>query len=158
MDNSKINKLTLAKESLENGEYKKAAEFLKPLLSLKTIEGAEALFIQSSFSINDSESDDDFDKRCAQMLEQSAELGYLPAISILAQYLETGFILEQDLERSAKLYQIAALRGHPESMYYHGLNLIYGGRGLEKNEEEGIFFIKKAASLNVELAKDYFKK
>lgn len=160
-EKEKTNTLKLAKDYLEKGDYKKAAELLKPLLSLKTIEGAEALFLQSSFSIKDSESDSEsdaeFDKRCAKMLEQSAELGYLPAIVILAQYLETGFILEQDLERSAKLYQIAALKGHHESMYYHGLNLLYGGRGLEKNEELGIRLIKEAAAHHVEQAKDYLK-
>lgn len=156
-EKEKTNTLKLAKDCLEKGDYKKAAELLKPLLSLKTIEGAEALFLQSSFSIKDSESDAEFDKRCAKMLEQSAELGYLPAIVILAQYLETGFVLEQDLERSAKLYQIAALRGHYESMYYHGLNLLYGGRGLEKNEELGMRLIKEAADHHVEQAKDYLK-
>lgn len=90
--------LAQAKVFMERGEYSDALQALLPLIEAKD---PEAIFLASTFSVGDSESEEDFEVRSFKMLKESAELGFPKAMLALANCYEFGDLVERDKERAA---------------------------------------------------------
>jgi TPR repeat protein len=115
-----------------------ANELLQPLLD---IEYPEALWIKCSMPISADEfiSDEEFDKRHLAEVRKAAEAGNISAKFDLACTLDE----EPTMVESASLFKEAAEAGHVYSKWCHGLNLL-SGRGIAKDEDLGLAFIKEA--------------
>ena len=121
-----------------------ANKLLQPLLDS---EYPEALWIKCSMptSVDDSISDEEFDKRHLAQVRKAAEAGNISAKFDLACTLDE----EPTLVESASLFKEAAQAGHIYSKWCHGLNLL-SGRGVSKDEKLGLSFIKEAGEQNFE--------
>lgn len=116
---------------------------LQPLLD---IEYPEALWIKCIMPItDDSISDEEFDKMHLAQVRKAAEAGNISAKFSLACILDE----EPTLVESASLFKEAAEAGHVYSKWCHGLNLL-SGRGIQKNKELGLSYIKEAGEAKFE--------
>ncbi len=133
-------------EEKEKGNFEEAVRLLQPLAD-KNHE--VALFYYSAISLI-SESNDEFEKRRIKQLSMSASQGYAPSIHELAICYDAGELVAKDNEKAAKLFELAAKKGHPHSQWIHGLDLIQGSNGVTINKRLGLDFIKKSAALKFE--------
>lgn len=78
---------------MEDGKFVAA---LKKLLPLAGDKNAESLFLLSTFSVGDSETEKEFEARSFRMLKESAELGFPKAMHALAMCYEYGDLVERD--------------------------------------------------------------
>lgn len=101
--------LAQAKILMERGAYGDALQRLLPLIESKD---PEAIFLASTFSVGDSESEEDFEKRSFEMLKESAELGFSKAILALANCYDSGDLVERDEERAAYWFKKASEFGY----------------------------------------------
>jgi TPR repeat protein len=85
--------LSEAKQLMEDGKF---ATALKKLLPLAGEKDAESLFLLSTFSVGESETEEEFEARSFRMLKESAELGFPKAIHALAMCYEHGDLVERD--------------------------------------------------------------
>ena len=143
-----------ARRQMEVGDYRAALSTLGPLVQT---ECAEALFLYSTFSVAESESEDEFERRSFSMLARAAELGYVPAIYALAVCYESGDLVDANPELAAKLFESAASSAFPKAMYRHGLNLLHGSNGILLNKQLGLKLLQEAAQNGVEDAQDYLR-
>jgi TPR repeat protein len=104
-----------------------------------------ALWLKCSLPYDAELSGELVDELHRKQLEMAAEAGNANAQFSLACELDE----EPTIERSAALFEKAAESGHAYAMWCHGLNLL-GGRGIEKNKEEGLSFINRSAELKFE--------
>ncbi|WP_305907735.1 hypothetical protein Q9L42_014245 [Methylomarinum sp. Ch1-1] len=146
--------LELAKNEINQGDLKKALELLKPLIRQDL---PESLFLYASFSIKNSETENEFHERRIRLLKRASNLGFMPATYALAESYEFGDLLAEDKNKAAELYRLSAEQGYPKAMLDHGLNLFYGSYGISQNKPLGLIFIKKAADEGVEAALDVLK-
>ena len=146
--------LELAKNEINQGDLKKALELLKPLISQDL---PESLFLYASFSIKNSETENEFHERRIRLLEKAADLGFIPAVYVLAESYEFGDFLAEDKNKAAELYRLCAEHGYSKAKLDHGLNLFYGSYGISQNKSQGLFYIKQAADEGVEAALDVLK-
>ncbi|MEJ2622280.1 MAG: hypothetical protein P8163_19140 [Candidatus Thiodiazotropha sp.] len=77
-------------------------------------------------------------------LQRNAEAGDTLAQYELASVLSTGFLGEDKIEDSFYWYMKAALRGHVESIWNAGLQLVEG-KVIERDIEAGLHLIHMAA-------------
>lgn len=152
MDNQEKSKLIAeARNEINSGSLLKAKNILLPL----SLEGsAEALFLLSTFSIDELETDSEFENRSFYQLEKAAELGYPDAIFALANLYANGDIVDKDIQKASSLYEKAANLGHPKSIYYQALTIFYGNAGAPENTEKAKLLLQKALALGVHEAKD----
>lgn len=143
-----------ARNMIEIGECGEAYKLLSPLLVKKI---PEALFLYSTFSISGTETDAQFEKRSAYLLQTAAEAGYAPAIYALAVCYDNGDLVDADEEKAAFLYKRAAESGHAKAKLYHGLNLFYGSNGMPEDKHQGLILIKEAAADHVESAIEFLE-
>jgi TPR repeat protein len=142
MGNSSIKGiLQKAKQKLKMGDCKNAYLLLEPLLSQKN---PEALFLYSTFSLHDMETDSQFEVRSINLLKEASEAGYAPATYALAVCYEYGDLIEQNCILAATLYKKAAEAGYSKAKLDHGLNLFYGSNGIPKEKHLGLTLIKQA--------------
>ncbi len=80
-----------------------------------------------------------------EQIEKAAAAGDVEAKFSLGIELDR----ESTSKESAALFKEAAESGHAYAMWCHGLNLL-SGRGIEKNESEGVSYIAKSAELKFE--------
>ncbi len=85
-----------------------------------------------------------FEKNGKEALYAAANLG--------SAYLNGEGVPKND-KKAIKWFKIAAELGHPESQYNYGLSLIDGWVG-KANNEEGVYWLKKAAASDLTEAKD----
>lgn len=135
-----------ALNEIDKGNCDKAAELLKPFVDKKD---KAAIFYSSSFGVS-GEQLKEFEKRRIKQLQQSAALGYAPAIHELAIHYDSGELVQRDIEKAAQLFKQAAEKGHPHSQWIHGLDLIYGRNGISKDEKLGLEYIQKSANAKFE--------
>ena len=104
-----------------------------------------ALWLKCSLPYDAELSEETVERLHREQLEKAATAGNIDAKFSLAVELDE----EPTLERSAALFKEAAEAGHAYAMWCHSLNLL-SGRGIEKNEQEGLSYIKKSAELKFE--------
>jgi len=134
-------KIKEAIEKVEQGSHDEAWQALAPLVAK---EDKAAIYYMSTFSVP-GESLEHFEKRRIEQLKRSAEYGYAPAIHELAIHYDSGELVPRDIEKAAKLFRQAAEKGHPHAQWIHGLDLIYGRNGIEKNEKLGVEYLERSA-------------
>ncbi len=156
MENNDEQKILQDAETALNtlGDCSVVYELIKPLLIKNN---PAALFLYSTFSVAGMETDDEFDIRRMELLNKSAESGYLPAIYELAVCYDLGDLVEQDHTIAGGLYKKAAEAGYAKAKLSHGLNLFYGSHGMPKDKEFGLSLIKQAANENIDGAVDALK-
>lgn len=154
MENNDEQKILQDAEAALNtlGDCSVVYELIKPLL---TKNNPAALFLYSKFSIAGMETEDEFDIRRMELLNKSADSGYLPAVYELAVCFDLGDLVEQDHIIAGRLYKKAAEAGYAKAKLSHGLNLFYGSNGMNKDELQGMALIQTAALENVEEAKEF---
>jgi len=91
MDNAQI--LAKARLALDHGDIAEASQLLGPLVASAD---PEALFLSSTFSAADGETDEQFEERSLRCLKKSAELGYAPALYALGVCYDTGDLVRMD--------------------------------------------------------------
>lgn len=115
------------------------------------------MFLYSSFSLKDDETEEEFDKRRLGLLVESSELGYAPAIYALAVCYYYGEGVEENRELSSSLFQLAAEKGHGKAKLSHAQNLFYGINGVKENRELAFEYVREAIEENIERAMDVLK-
>lgn len=117
-----------------------ARESLQPLIDVKH---PEALWLSCSMPKEGTEhlSGEEFDRQHMKEVRAAAEAGSASAKFFLACELDA----EPTIQESAELFKAAAEQGHCYSKWCHGLNLL-AGRGIEKDEAQGLRFIEEAAN------------
>lgn len=130
-----------ALNEIDESNCDKARELLKPLVDKKD---KAAIFYSSGFGVS-GEQLEEFEARRIKQLQQSAQLGYAPAIHELAIHYDSGELVQRDIEKAAQLFKKAAEKGHPHSQWIHGLDLLYGRNGIASDEKLGVDYIKKSA-------------
>ncbi|WP_202414249.1 tetratricopeptide repeat protein [Duganella flavida] len=128
---------------------------LKPHLDTQD---AEALFLRSTFSLPNEESERRFEKRSLQFLKRSAELGYAPALYALGVCYAIGDLVLKDERQAAKYFKTAASLGYAKAKYEHGRNLPYGAQGDAQQVEIGWRLIREAAVDDVQDASEFMHK
>jgi len=144
-----------SRREMDGGAYSKAYKILAPLVDRKI---PEALFLYSTFSISDIETDDEFERRSFRLLTESADLGYAPAIYALGVCYDAGDLIEKNPLIAAKLFKKAAELGHCEAKLNYGLDLFYGSNGIPRDKEMGIEFVRQAVDGNVDGAREMLDK
>lgn len=144
-----LKKIVLEKveKALDDGDCKSAYSLLLPLIEEKY---PPALYLYSTFSISEVESDADFDKRRIRLLQIASADGYAPAIFALAECYEFGDLVDKDIVRASALYRNAAEAGFSKAKLIHGLDLFYGSNEIQKDEKQGLALIKQAAEESVD--------
>ena len=135
-----------ALNEIDKSSCDKAMELLKPFVDKKD---KAAIFYSSSFGVP-GEQLEEFEERRIKQLQQSAELGYAPAIHELAVHYDSGELVQRDIEQAAQLFKQAAEKGHPHSQWIHGLDLLYGRNGITKDEKLGLRYIQESAAVKFE--------
>lgn len=143
--------LKKAEVYIDQGDIEKARLILQPLVEEKN---AEAIFLRSTFSLADEETEEEFEVRSIEMLTESARLGHPAALYALAVCYDFGDMVEQNSEQAATLFKEAAEAGYSKAKLNYGLDLIYGSNGIPKNECLGLSLIEEAANEGVEGAKE----
>lgn len=85
-------------------------------------------------------SDQNFDRLHRQHAEAAARQGSAEAMFFLGCELDQ----EPTVAESSRFFQEAAASGHTYAKWCHGLNLL-SGRGVEKNDTQGLILIRQAA-------------
>lgn len=152
MDDKTKDLISEAQRKIDSGEFREAYEVLRPLLD---IEVPEALFIYSTFSIAGAESEEEFERRSAELLRRAADFGHPSSLYALGACHEVGDLVEANPIYAASLFQAAAEKGHPKAKFRHGLNLYYGSNGVPRNERLGLELIRAAAQEGVEDAREF---
>ena len=138
--------LNAAKKEIEQGDCCLAYKILQPLIE----DGIpEALFLFSMFSLPNSESIEDFEKRSVRLLVEAAACEYPPAQYALGICYDGGDLVEQDKLKAALLFKAAAIGGYSKAQLSYGLDLYYGSNGIQKDTELGVVFVRKAAETGI---------
>ncbi|MCU7934737.1 MAG: hypothetical protein KZQ99_07645 [Candidatus Thiodiazotropha sp. (ex Dulcina madagascariensis)] len=119
-----------------------AREIIEPLAKNKY---PPALWLKCSLPGDVNMTSEEFEAIQKAEIEKAAKAGSIEAKFALACDLDEAPAEKQ----SAKLFKEAAEAGHAYAMWCHGLNLL-SGRGIEKNEAEGLSFIQHSAELKFE--------
>jgi TPR repeat protein len=141
--------LRRAEQELEQGSARKALQLLQPLLDQAN---PDALFLYSTFSPADSETDSEFETRSVALLVQAAAQGHARATYALACCYESGDRVSRDEELAARLLETAAGLGFPRAKYAHALNLLHEGCGIEQDRVLAVSLLREAADEGVEEA------
>lgn len=152
MDNATTKLLRNAKSKIDSGRFFEAYNALRILLDNDV---PEALFLYSTFSLAEKESEAEFERRSFDLLRRSAGFGYAPAMYALGSCYETGDLVEADPEHAALLFKSAAENGYAKAKFRHGLNIYFGSNGVSKNITQGLELIKSAAQDGVEDAEEF---
>ncbi|MCU6496280.1 hypothetical protein LPN04_00575 [Rugamonas sp. A1-17] len=152
MDNAKI--LAKARLALDRGDISEASQLLAPLVASAD---PEALFLASTFSSVDEESDEQFEERSIRFLKKSAELGYAPALYALGVCYDSGDLVGKDELKAGYFFECAAKLGYPKAKFEHGRNLYYGSHGFDKKSQLGWQLVQDAANEHVEDAKEFIR-
>jgi TPR repeat protein len=88
-----------------------------------------------------------------ELLNRAIDLGSPSAPARLGYAYAQGIGVPQDLVKAGALYRKSADLGDPWGMYALGLYSFYGRGGVQKNAQEGIALLEKAAALGLESAK-----
>jgi len=145
------NPLERARWELEHGKLYLAHKILLPLIDRKN---PEAMFLYSTFRVSNIESTDEFERRSFKLLQQASDLGYPPAIYALGICYDTGDLVEMDQVTASGLFKRAAELGYSKARLSYGMILFYGSYGAEKNEKEGLNYIRQAIAGNVDDAEE----
>jgi len=138
--------LNAAWHTTDDKRYEKLISWAREIIEpLAMAEYAPALWLKCSLPYDAELSNEEVNRLHREELEKAAEAGNPEAQFSLACELYE----EPTLEKSAFLFKKAAEAGHAYAMWCHGLNLL-SGRGIEKNEEEGLSFIQRSAELKFE--------
>lgn len=132
--------------AIAESDIDKAWELLKPLIENHN----KAAFFYAAFLSRPEETQAAFEKRHMEQLQESAKLGFVPAIHELAVRYDAGDPVARDIKKAALLFKQAAQNNHPHSQWIHGEDLLYGRNGIEKDEKLGIEYIKKSADAKFE--------
>lgn len=143
-------RIDAAKQLMDPGDYSAASRRLTELVEQKV---PEALFLASTFSTSSSESDEQFERRSLEMLRESANLGYLPAMYALANCYEVGDLVEQDSAAAMLWYKRASEGGDDRAKFRYGLALLSGVGGTQ-DALLGTKLINEAADAGVEGASE----
>ncbi|UNP29294.1 tetratricopeptide repeat protein [Lysobacter gummosus] len=144
--------LDSAIEEINSGSCSVAKGILEPLIRLLV---PEAIYLYSTFSVADSESDADFEMRSVSLLNDAAMLGYAPAMYALGTHYESGDVIDRDMNRAEILFSSAAAQGHMRSKFRYGLILLDDQR--ENSRDKAKSLIREAAEGGVEDAADFLK-
>lgn len=147
-------KIHAARLEAERGKFRNAYEVIRPLLEIGV---PEALYLYSTFSVSDSETDADFERRSLDLLLRAADLGYAPALYALGTCYEAGDLVRADAPHAALLMKAAADAGHPKAKFRHGLNLYHGSNEIPREEHLGLTLMRAAAIQGVSEAEDFLK-
>lgn len=130
-----------ARRCIEQGKLSDAHRILDPML----IDGnSEAEYLAAGISRKE-EASEDFDSRRMRLLRLAAARDYPPALYALGASLDdTGD--GRSRKEAAELFRRAALHGHAHSQWIHGIDLLYGSNGIERNEALGVTFISNSAN------------
>lgn len=144
--------ITKARGLVEMGNYIDALKLLHPLIERKE---PAALFLYSTFSVDENESDDAFERRSIDCLKAAAEAGYAPACYSLGACLEVGDMIDKNPILAASFFKQAADSGYAKAKFRHGLNLYYGSNGIVEDKISAISLIHQARNENVQEAYDF---
>jgi len=148
MDNLLIDEIIKrASEELNSGDCRVAYKLLQPLIEKKI---PAALFLYSTFSCYGTETIKEFEARSVNLLRETSDMGYPPAMFALAACYDTGDLVEKDSIKAAILCKKASDAGYSKAKIYHGLNLFYGSNGIPKNKKLGLDLIKQAVKENAD--------
>ena len=153
-DVTKAQIISDAHSKADLGKFREAYEVLRPLLDRSV---PEAIFLYSTFSVADVESETEFERRSLDLLTRAADLGYAPALYALGVCYEVGDLVESDPSFAAALLRSAAEKGYPKADFRHGLNVYYGSNGMPRDEKSGLALIRVAAKAGVQNAEDFLK-
>lgn len=129
--------LRLAREKIAKGLFKDAHSLLTPLLNSNN---PVAQYLEAGQSL-EHETEQEFNQRHLHLIQQSADQEYPPAVFVLGVYYDTGELVIENKIRAAQLFKCAAEGKHAASQCTHGINLLYGHHGIEKDEKNGIAVI-----------------
>lgn len=126
--------------------FKEAKKLLKQ--AMEQGNAAAAFHLGSVFISIDNDQ-----KRGIEYFEKSADAGYLDASFELGLLYYEGEVLTQDYPRAIELFKLAAIEDHPDAQFYLG-SMYLEGLGTEKNSEEAVIWLSKAAESGDEDAAD----
>jgi TPR repeat protein len=133
-----------AREAIDHGDFSKAVAILDALINKQ--HNPEAMFLRAQFGIAN-ESEESFNKRRIQLLNEASVLGHVNAIYELSMHLEEGDLIPQDKIKATSLLWQAADAGHPHAMWRIGLMLVYGAQEQQQDINRGLALIERAAAL-----------
>jgi TPR repeat protein len=126
-----------------------AFDFLAPFLA----EGsAEAIFLSSS--INSGGDEASFEKMSLLAIQESAGMGYVPAVYTMGLRYLFGDSVERDVEAAAACFSSASAAGYPAAMYEYGLALFHGV-GVHQDVPAALSLIRRAATEGDEYALEF---
>jgi TPR repeat protein len=146
-DTSTTDVIEQARVAIDMGDCQIAYDLLRPLLD---DQNPAAQFLYATFSISETESDEEFEARSIYLLQLASDAGYAPAMYALAVCLDSGDMIAVDPVRASALYKKAAEVGYPKAKLSYGLDLIYGSNGIPKDKRLGIVMIEQALAEGVD--------
>ncbi len=122
-------------------KFEEAHRLLIPLVATGN---AEAMYLGAGFSLPN-ETSDEYERRHLELIVQSAGRDYPPALYVIGVYYDTGEMVNVDKPKAAQFFKRAAELRHAHSQCIHGIDLLYGTNGIEKDEKRGIEYILESA-------------
>jgi TPR repeat protein len=147
VDTSTTDVIEQARVAIDTGDCRTAYDLLRPLLA---VQNPAAQFLYATFSISETESDEEFEARSIRLLQSASDAGYAPAMYALAVCLDSGDMVTRNPIMASSFYKKAAEAGYPKAKLSYGLDLIYGSNGIPKDERLGIFMIEQALAEHVD--------
>jgi len=128
--------------AFEAGDFGRMRKLLPELLLRKV---PAAVRIAASIS-EESEPDDEFERRHVAGMFEAASLGDIKAQYAVGVFHDVGeYGVARNVEKAAKIFADLALVGHVRCMWIHAIDLINGYAGISRNESEGISLLLAAA-------------
>lgn len=144
-----------ADQLFENGDVEELYQLIEPLIAAKD---PYALFLYSSFSLERlNESDEDFEKRSAELLKAASEGGLADASYRLGVLYLYGDLATAEDQNSSFYFERAISQGHSHSKFTHGFNLYYGTDQTKQDKPRGLQLLKEAAEEGITLAAEELK-
>lgn len=144
-----------ADQLFENGEVEELYQLIEPFIAAND---PYALFLYSSFSLERlNESDDDFEKRSAELLKAASEGGLAEASYRLGVLYLYGDMATAEDQKSSFYFERAISQGHSHSKFTHGFNLYYGTDQTKQDKPRGLQLLKEAADEGITLATEELK-
>jgi TPR repeat protein len=130
-----------ARACINAEKFEEAYRLLMPLIAAGN---AEAMYLGAGFSLANEKSEE-YERRHLELIVQSAGKDYPPALYVIGVYHDTGEMVSVDKAKAAQFFKRAAELKHAHSQCIHGIDLLYGTNGIEKDEQRGIQYILESA-------------
>lgn len=138
-----------AEDAFSRGNIEVGKAMLGPL-AVGREPAANVLLAQLS---SEDEPQESHEQRLLDAVTKAAEASFPPALYLLGYYYDEGECgLPVDRIRAANLFRAAAERGHAQSQWIHGIDLLRGTNGVSANEARGRQLLLSACEAGLQRA------